>query len=632
MGRPELRGLWPPGNQLAGQASPYLSRHAGDPVAWRPWGGEALAEARRLGRPVLLSIGFASCHWCHVMARESFQDPDLAERINALVVPVKVDREERPDVDGVYQQALERLGGRKGWPLTLLLTPDGEAYDGGTYLDPPALLALLERPAGQRPSEQVRPAAAAPAAPLDLAALDAAAMEVLAAMDPLAGGLRGAPKFPNLGVVELLLRAGARRGDEAATHAALRSLEAMSNGGLYDHLDGGYARYCVDAHWRTPHYEKMLYDNARFVSLLSLAWRRSRRPVFETRVRETIVWLDRRLGLASGAFAASLSAEAAGVEGGAQTWTHAQVVAALGAEAGVFMRHYEVAPPGAPAAPLRRLRAPVPGVAPRIDQALDTLRALQARRPRPARDDKVLADWNALAIRALAEAALAFAEPVWLARARCAWAGLTKTLKEPDGRLWHARGTPAFLQDHAAVGLAALALYEAGGDRGDLDHALAAAGAILAPFAAPHGGFLQAEPDQASPLAPRVPLADDGCPSGNALALELLARLVQLAETPDALVAPAAALLKRAAGEALADPIGHAGLLNAADTWLRGAKAQVLGDAPTLRDAVLALADPVILLTSSPEGPGHLIICRDRTCGLPVTNPAAVAAAFHLDA
>jgi uncharacterized protein YyaL (SSP411 family) len=620
-------GLQPAANLLAGEASPYLAGHAADPVAWRPWSAGALAEAARLGRPVLLSVGFAACHWCHVMARESFRDAEVADAINRLTVPVKVDREERPDVDLVYQQALERLGGRKGWPLTLLLAADGEALAGGTYLAPDALLRLIaqEAPVAAPAAARVE---AASSATIDRAALRSAAAEVAGAMDPFAGGLKGGPKFPQLGLIELLLRAAARDGDEGALRLAVRSLEAMANGGLYDHLDGGFRRYAVDAHWRTPHYEKMLYDNARFVSVLTLAWRRTRNPLFEARVRETIGWLDRRLSLASGAFAASLSAEAGGREGAAQVWTDAEITEALGEDAAFFRRLYDVPPPCAPAEPLRRLRAPAPGSEARLARCLAKLRAARAGRPHPARDGKVLADWNALAIRALAEASLAFGEPAWLARARQAWNGLVGTLQRVNGLLLHARGVGGFLEDYAAVGLAALALHEASGEARDLQHARLSARVLVDDFSDPAGGFRQVERGLHPELPPLVPATDSGVPAGNALALELLACLARLDEEPAWLEVAAGRLLARLSGRALADPIGHAGLLNAADSWLRGAKAAITGEASSLRAAVLALADPAIFLTQAGEGPAHLVVCRDRACGLPVTDPAAVAAAF----
>jgi len=628
MDLPQASGRLTATNLLAGEASPYLAGHASDPVAWRPWGAEALAEAARLNRPVLLSVGFAACHWCHVMARESFRDPTLAAQINELTVPVKVDREERPDVDSGYQQALERLGGRKGWPLTLLLTPEGEAFAGGTYLAPDALAALIGQAYPPAAAGRAPPSAPAHGAALDRASLDAATTEVLALMDPLAGGLRGAPKFPQLGVIELLLRAAARNNDHAALRAAARSLEAMCNGGLYDHLDGGFHRYSVDAHWRTPHYEKMLYDNARFVSVLTLAWRRTRNPLFENRVRETIAWLDRRLSLSSGAFAASVSAEAGGVDGAAQTWTHAEVTAALGNDGAFFMRLYDVAPPGAAPAPLRRLRPAPAGSDRRLAHCLDRLRAAGARRPASRCDAKVLADWNALAIRALAEASIAFDEPFWLLRAKRAWNGLIGSLQRVNGLLLHARGVAGFLEDYAAAGLAAFALYEASGDPCHLQHARLSARVILTGFAGPDGAFLQVERGVDPHLPSFVPLADSGWPAGNAQALELLARLAQLDDTPAWLADPAQALVESLSAAALADPVAHAGFLNGADTWLRVAKAAVLGDAPDLRAAVIALADPAVFLAAPAAGPGHLIVCRDKTCSLPVTDPAAVAAAF----
>src|SRR5665213_3879859 len=350
-------------NRLASATSPYLLQHKHNPVDWWQWGPEALAEAKRSNRPIMLSIGYAACHWCHVMAHESFEDQATAAVMNELFVNIKVDREERPDIDQIYMNALHLLGEQGGWPLTMFLTPKGEPVWGVTYFPNesrygrPAFTDILRevsRMFREEPDkiEQNRAALLARLADkarpqgkvvLGLAELDAAAKQLGNAFDSTHGGLRGAPKFPQPAILEMLWRAGLRTNDARFFETVELTLERMSEGGIYDHLGGGFSRYSVDDKWLVPHFEKMLYDNAQLLELLPLAYQRGGNVLFATRARETVEWLKREMITPEGAFCASLDADSEGEEGKFYIWSKNEIVELIGPEAGgFFMRHYDV--------------------------------------------------------------------------------------------------------------------------------------------------------------------------------------------------------------------------------------------------------------------------------------------------
>src|SRR4051812_43688089 len=448
-------------NRLARETSPYLLQHQHNPVDWWPWGPEALAEAQRTNRPILLSVGYAACHWCHVMAHESFEDQNTADVMNELFVNIKVDREERPDIDQIYMNALHLLGEQGGWPLTMFLTPKAEPVWGGTYFpkeskfgrpafvdvlrevsrmfkDEPAKIeqnraALLARLAQKaRPQGKVT---------MGLKELDAAAAQVGNMFDQVNGGLRGAPKFPQPAILEMLWRAGFRAHDKRFFETVEHSLERMSEGGIYDHLGGGFSRYSVDERWLVPHFEKMLYDNAQLLELLALAWQRSGTLLFAQRARETVDWLKREMTTPEGAFAASLDADSEGEEGKFYVWSYEDVLKALGAEDGeYFARHYDVKPGGnfEGHTILNRL-ASLPRTAgdeSRLTGLRQKLLAVRAPRIRPGLDDKVLADWNGLMIAALVNAGVILDEPDWIVMARRAFDFIAASMTR-ERRLGH---------------------------------------------------------------------------------------------------------------------------------------------------------------------------------------------------
>src|SRR5437763_11353817 len=355
-------------NRLGQETSPYLLQHKDNPVHWQPWGPEALQAAEADDKPILLSIGYAACHWCHVMAHESFENPEIAAVMNRDFINIKVDREERPDLDAIYQHALALMGEQGGWPLTMFLTPEGEPFGGGTYFPPEprwgrpgfpqvlqslaaayrdkndaistnvaALREALQRLGRPEPGEGV---AVTPAL------LDRVAERLLREVDPIHGGIGTAPKFPQCGIFELLWRAWKRTGTTAYRDAVLRTLTTICQGGIYDHLGGGFARYATDARWLVPHFEKMLYDNAELIDLLTLVWQETRDPLYAHRVAETMGWLQREMTGPEGGFYSSLDADSGHEEGKFYVWSEAEIDAVLGDRAALFKQFYDVTSPG----------------------------------------------------------------------------------------------------------------------------------------------------------------------------------------------------------------------------------------------------------------------------------------------
>ena len=668
-------------NALASAASPYLRQHRDNPVAWLQWGPQAFNRAAAEDKPILLSIGYAACHWCHVMAHESFEDEATARLMNEKFVSVKVDREERPDLDQVYQTALAALDGQGGWPLTMFLGADGAPFWGGTYFPPearwgrPGFRDILARVAkayhevrgdirsGSRDLAARVAAYSQPeseAARLSTQTLDGAAAALASAMDPLHGGFRGAPKFPQLSAVELVWRASVR-GDRAAGEAATRALDRMCQGGIYDHLGGGFARYTVDEAWLVPHFEKMLYDNAQFVALLSQVWLVTRRPLYAVRVRETIAWLEAEMTDGAGAFVSSFDADSEGEEGRFYVWRRAEVDRLLGPAAAAFREAYGVSRAGNWEGTniLNRLKAPELRV--EIEEAaLARSRELllTARRGRvpPTRDDKILADCNGLMIGALVEASGIAAEPHWLDLAERAFAAVLAA--QGDGaRLSHSscagQTVPlGFLDDYAAMARAALLLHEATGKPEYLETAVAWMGELDNRYRDPlRGGYYYAaaDGDPRLPVRPRH-ARDSAQPSGNALAADALARLFLL--TGDAAWSRRADEVFNAfAGDAARMPAGGAALLNAYDFYSDATHVVVMGqrgaqETGALVAAARALPTPNRAVSVVPPGTqlpaGHpaagkslasglptAYVCGGQRCAAPATTASDLFAAWE---
>ncbi len=657
-------------NLLGRETSPYLLQHRDNPVHWRAWGPEALAEAAACDKPILLSIGYAACHWCHVMAHESFEDPAIAALMNELFVSIKVDREERPDIDQIYQHALALLGQQGGWPLTMFLLPDGQPFWGGTYFPPAprwgrpgfpdALRGIAkiyhedkERVAGNVEALRRglgRLAEPAPGGPIDIAKLDLAAERLADAIDMENGGIRGAPKFPNCSVLELLWRAWHRTQRPRYRDAVLLSLERMCQGGIYDHVGGGFARYSTDERWLAPHFEKMLYDNAQLIELLTWAWQETKAPLYRWRVDETVTWLLREMRAEGGAFAATIDADSEHEEGKFYVWTEAQIDEALGSDSALFKQRYDVTPGGnwEGKTILNRLRAPtILDVTTESVLAKCRARLLMARSLRipPERDDKVLADWNGLMIAALAHAAVVFEQWDWLAAAVEAWRFVTGPMM-PSDRLRHAwrlgRSHPGTLDDHAAMSVAALALHESTGDRRYLDQAEAWAIVVERHYAAPGGGYYLTADDTEALITRTKTASDSAVPSGNGLMLKSLATLAALtgknyyAEKADILIGAFSGELDR-------DFFGLGAYLNAVDLFANMIQIVIIGvsgaaDTNVMRRAVYEQALPNrILQLLSPDqklpashpaagktqvgGVATAYVCRGRTCSLPMVDP-----------
>ena len=658
-------------NRLAGATSPYLLQHAHNPVDWWQWGPEALAEAKRTNRPILLSVGYAACHWCHVMAHESFEDEATAAVMNELFVSIKVDREERPDIDQIYMNALHLLGEQGGWPLTMFLTPDAEPVWGGTYwpkesrFGRPAFVEVLrsvarifrdepEKIAQNRASLLANLSQKAQAQGKVVIAekeLDAAARQIGNMFDSVNGGLRGAPKFPQPAILEMLWRAGMRSNDSRFFDVVEHTLERMCEGGIYDHLGGGFSRYSVDERWLVPHFEKMLYDNAQLLELLALAWQRSGNPLFAARARETVEWLKREMTTADGAFCASLDADSEGEEGKFYVWSKNEIIELIGPEAAEFFaRHYDVTDAGNFEGHniLNRLHS-----VPRSGDDETRLAALRAilldargSRVRPGLDDKALADWNGLMIAALVNAGVVFDEPGWIGTAKRAFDFIAQTMTRGD-RLGHSYRdgkllVPGLASDYAAMIRAALALYEATGARACLDRALVWQQAFDAHYSDDETGAYYLAADDAADLLLRPhATADDAIPNANSLAAGNLVRLAVLSGD-DAFRDRADRMLEHILSANARNLFGHCVLLNALDLRLTGAEIVAAGpDAENFAQAALKLpfTSRIVLRAASAAdlSAAHpaqeklkavsgsaAFVCVGERCSLPVMEPGKI--------
>lgn len=661
-------------NNLGGSTSPYLRQHADNPVHWQQWGPEAMEWARERNVPILLSIGYSACHWCHVMAHESFENDDIAAIMNDNFVCVKVDREERPDIDAVYMNATVAMTGQGGWPMTCFLTPDGSPFYCGTYHPPaprggmPSFIQLLEAiaetfanrrgevddAASSIVAELARASGGIPysGTPIDAVLLDAAGQAVLADEDLPRGGFGGAPKFPPSALLEGLLRQFERTGSNNILGGLQRTGEAMARGGIYDQLGGGFSRYSVDAEWVVPHFEKMLYDNALLLRFYAHWARRTGSELAARTTEETAGFILGDLRTENGCFASALDADTNGVEGSTYVWTPSQLIEALGEDDGRWAAElFRVTDDGTfeeGASVLQLLGDPDDWQ--RWQKVSDALRAVRKDRPQPGRDDKVVTAWNGLSITALTEAGLALNRPEWIDAARvCAHTLLG--LHSVDGRLRRASlggvvGEPAgVLEDYAALATGLLALYQATGESEWLDTAQQLLDLTLDHFAdpaEPGSWFDTADFAESLVTRPRDPM-DGATPSGASTVTEALLTAAALTEPERASryaqavsdsLARATLPLERAPRSA-----GH--WLAVAEASLRGPiQVAVVGDGDLL-DAARRLApggavivggepDSSPLLADRPlvDGAQAAYVCRGFVCDRPVTDEAGLALAL----
>lgn len=675
-------------NQLANETSPYLRQHADNPVNWYPWGEEALALARAQDKPILLSIGYAACHWCHVMAHESFEDEATAAYMNDHFINVKVDREERPDLDGIYMTAVVAMTGHGGWPMTVALTPDGRPFFGGTYFPPtprynmPSFRQVLEAlvrawrtqrddieaNASQLTEHLSRRLALGGGGPLDDALFDEALSGLLRAFDADLGGFGRAPKFPPSMTLEFLLRVHRRRGDKMALHMAEFTLEKMAYGGMYDQIGGGFARYATDDRWLVPHFEKMLYDNALLARVYLHAYQVTGKPLYRRIVTETLDFVLRELRHEAGGFYSSYDADSEGEEGKFYTWSAAEIRAALGAEAPLFMLAYDVTErgnwegqnilnlPRSLEEVAEMAQTPLAEVESRLAAARQTLYALRAERVWPGLDDKVLTAWNGLMLAAFAEAGRVLERPDYTAAAIQNGEFLYGTLRGENGRLlrtWKAGSTArynGYLEDYAYLADGLLALYQTTWEPRWFRWARELVDLMLTHFYdAEDGGFYDTSDDHEQLIQRPKDVQDNATPSGNAMAAQVLLKLSLY--TGNGRYWDIATQSTSSLAEALRRyPTGFAHWLCAADI-ITGEPQElaIVGDpAEAETQALLAVAQsqyrpnlviavgeeesgadvPLLAERGRVNGRSAAYLCRQFVCRQPTTSPEALREAL----
>lgn len=677
-------------NRLATETSPYLLQHANNPVDWYPWGEDALVRAKREDKPILLSIGYAACHWCHVMERESFENEATAALMNAHYVCIKVDREERPDLDDIYMAATIAMTGQGGWPMTVFLTPEQKPFFAGTYFPPedrygrpgfPTLLkriaevwtedrAGIEEQAGQLTravTDQLSSTAHAPVSH----ALIAAAKEALSkTYDPEWGGFGGAPKFPPSSSLRLLLRFHARTGDARALEITRGTLDGMKNGGMFDHVGGGFARYSTDEKWHVPHFEKMLYDNAQLARVYTEAFQITRDPEYERVARETLDYAVREMQSHEGGFFSATDADSEGVEGKFFTFTRAQIAEILEEpKASYFCAYYDIRePPNWPEEQTNVLwtQRPLKDVAKdfalseaQFAEALSTarLRVYTARKDRiaPLLDDKILVSWNALMLSALAEGARVFDEPRYARAAERAADDILLRLRRADGGLYRtARGNKAhleaYLEDYAYLGDALIDLYECGADPRFLLEAQSLCERMIRDFRdTDGGGFFQTAHHHERLIARSREAQDDALPNASAIAAQLCARLsfhfnrADLRDTAQATVESFGKLIARAPRAFAStlsvvdlleippveiaiigepdDPRTHALWRAVAQVYL---PQRIIAHGRGLDEEEVPLLEGKVTVAGAPA----VYVCRNFTCSAPVTDASQVTEAL----
>jgi uncharacterized protein YyaL (SSP411 family) len=674
-------------NHLATETSPYLLQHAHNPVDWWPWGDEALARARAEKRPILLSIGYAACHWCHVMERESFEDEATAAVMNEHFICIKVDREERPDLDAIYMQATQAMTGHGGWPMTVFLTPDGEPFYAGTYFPPEdrhgmpsfrrVLLGVADAWANRQDSvvhttSRMRDLYAAstertrPTGTLTEELLSRAMSSLVQRYEPRFGGFDGAPKFPPTMALDFLLRQWARTGESQALEMVTHTFRRMARGGIYDQVGGGFSRYSVDAYWLVPHFEKMLYDNALLVRLGANLWQATRDLEVRRVTEETIGWLSREMTSPEGGFYSSLDADSEGHEGRYYVWDAGELDALLGEDATLVKAYWGVTVEGNfegrnilfvphPAVAVAKAQGVTePELRTAVDRAVRLLYDARERRVRPGRDDKILAGWNGLMLRALAEAARVFGDAELQAMALRSGEFLFRTLVR-EGRVLRSYkdGTAkiaGFLEDYAAVALGALALYNLTFDRVWLERARELAHSIMDQFWDDEAQALfDTAADSESLVTRPRDVTDNAIPSGNSLAAELFLLLGDLLAEGE-LSSRAIYLLETTAEPMARYPTAFGHALGAVDIAVRGAvEIAIAGDPSDAEFGTLARvvanryvpslvlaggrdddAEGIVLLQGRERDTPIAYVCRSYACDAPTSDPAELAA--QLDA
>ncbi len=670
-------------NRLAAETSPYLLQHAHNPVDWYPWGAEALDRARELDRPIFLSIGYSACHWCHVMERESFEDPAIAALLNEHFVPIKVDREERPDVDELYMAAVQAMTGSGGWPLNVFLTPALEPFFGGTYFPPEdrhglprfshVLASIADAYATRR--DEVAASAAGITAHLrhqlevvpgtadpQLSQLEAAVARLASAFDAIEGGFGGAPKFPPAMTLEFLLRAWRRTGDGATLHMVTRTLDAMADGGINDQLGGGFARYATDARWLVPHFEKMLYDNALLAHAYLEGFRATGDDRYALVACATLDFMLAELGTDDGGFASALDADSEGEEGRFYAWTDADLRGVLasvgmsGAEVDAVAGAWGVTPAGSWEQGRNVLHRPR-GVAvdpALLDRARLALLAARTDRARPGRDEKQLAAWNGLALRALGHAALVLDDARYADATQKLVEFIQRHLVRDGDRLWRTTRdgrahTPAFAEDYVLLADGLLAAHAATGRPEPLVLAHSLVERAVADFWDDEAGvFTETGPEHEAGIARVRSLVDGAMPATNSVAADLLPRLALL--VGDAELERRAQRILRSVSPALdRQPSMFGRMLAAADRSLRPPIDAVVAahdpDEPTARALRTAAVRPyvpdLVLASVSPEDPtagwpifvgkeprggeATAYVCRGYACDAPTQDVGAVA-------
>lgn len=675
-------------NRLSEQASPYLLLHANNPVHWQPWDDQALQLAQQSKKPILLSIGYSACHWCHVMAQESFEDSTIAEVMNNLFINIKVDREERPDLDTIYQTALANMGQQRGWPLTMFLNSNGEPYAGGTYFPPTAqhglpsftevMYAAAETFANdpEKPKINTEKLIAKLShnqnekGEISITLLNHAASQLLDGVDIVYGGLGMDAKFPQPMFQELLWRAYCRTAHNSYRDAVENTLNHMCQGGIYDHLGGGFARYTTDDRWLIPHFEKMLYDNALIISLLILVWQKSHSKLYLNCIKETVDWLLTDMQTSEGAFASSISADSEGHgeiesgEGAFYVWHKSDIDYALGKDADVFKSIFDVSQEGnwEGVNILNRSDAPLsqdPETEKHICALKEKLRLIRNKRPHPEIDDKILIDWNGLAIAALVEASLTFSAPTWLDAACKAYECIIDTLGEDTDHLYHSyrqsQHSPiAILDDYANMSHAALRLFEATCDFRYLNQAQNWVTVLNQNYwDNKDGGYFYTADTDDSVIVRTKTAMETATPAGNSMMVSVLSRLYGLTGEVKFLN-QAETIISTFSMEAASNFLGMASMLNYCEMVHDLIQIVIVGNADdpqtqhllncvyevSMPNRLLQIVPPDTELPSQHPASGKTqqnekptaYICRGRNCRLPITDSVDLKHALHHEA